>query len=406
MLPARHAELESDSGRPRNTLQRATFLALLAIAIALAAGGCGKDTPSPVEVRVNEATGEDGGLGFPAAATKNTTRVGGKSPIEDAAGVAAAVFPSQVPSQRPKLVTLVDAVDWRGGIAAAGLTAPPLGAPILLTNGQALPEATGDALDALHPTGSAEAGAQTMSIGKAAVPGGYRNRQITGADAFALADAIDLFLSKVSGRPAENVLVASADNAAFAMPAAGWAAKSGEPVLFTRRDELPAATVRAIRRHDHPNIYVLGPRNVISEFVLDGLKRLGRVKRVGGRTPTTNSIEFARYSDGTFGWGVDDPGHGLVFAHVGRAQDAAAGAALSANGAHGPLLVTDSSDALPAALANYLLDIQPGYRFDPVRGVYNHAWLMGDESAISTAVQAKIDSLSEIARVKRQGRGV
>ena len=55
------------------------------------------------------------------------------------------------------------------------------------------------------------------------------------------------------------------------------------------------------------------------------------------------------------------------------------------------------------ALEDYLLDIQPGYRFDPVRGVYNHAWLMGDESAISVAVQAKIDALAEIVPVRRQG---
>ena len=56
-------------------------------------------------------------------------------------------------------------------------------------------------------------------------------------------------------------------------------------------------------------------------------------------------------------------------------------------------------------LQNYLLDIQPGYRFDPVRGVYNHAWLMGDESAISVDVQARIDSLAEITKVKQKGSG-
>ena len=35
-----------------------------------------------------------------------------------------------------------------------------------------------------------------------------------------------------------------------------------------------------------------------------------------------------------------------------------------------------------------------------MRGVYNHAWIMGDESAISLAVQARIDELSEIVRVR------
>jgi len=46
---------------------------------------------------------------------------------------------------------------------------------------------------------------------------------------------------------------------------------------------------------------------------------------------------------------------------------------------------------MPALLERYLLDIQPGYARDPVRGVYNHGWLIGDEAAISQAVQARID---------------
>jgi hypothetical protein len=64
------------------------------------------------------------------------------------------------------------------------------------------------------------------------------------------------------------------------------------------------------------------------------------------------------------------------------------------------LLVTDSADSLPSALHEYLLDIQPGYRTDPVRGVYNHAWLLGDESAIDGTVQGEIDELTEIVKVK------
>ena len=60
---------------------------------------------------------------------------------------------------------------------------------------------------------------------------------------------------------------------------------------------------------------------------------------------------------------------------------------------YGPLLLLDDSEPTAAPLESYLLDIQPGYRFDPVRGVYNHAWLLGDESAISVDVQARIDEL-------------
>jgi hypothetical protein len=55
---------------------------------------------------------------------------------------------------------------------------------------------------------------------------------------------------------------------------------------------------------------------------------------------------------------------------------------------------------MPPPLREYLLDIQPGYQSDPVRGVYNHAWLLGDESAIGVEVQAQIDELTEIVRVR------
>jgi hypothetical protein len=34
-----------------------------------------------------------------------------------------------------------------------------------------------------------------------------------------------------------------------------------------------------------------------------------------------------------------------------------------------------------------------------VRGVYNHAWIVGDETAIAAAVQARIDTLLEIQPV-------
>jgi hypothetical protein len=142
---------------------------------------------------------------------------------------------------------------------------------------------------------------------------------------------------------------------------------------------------------------------VISDTVLEKLRKLGDVTRIAGGTPVENAIAFARFSNSDFGWGIRDPGHGLVFANSGRVQDAGAGAALAASGKYGPLLLLDSSKQLPPPLESYLLDIEPGYRLDPVRGVYNHAWLMGDESAISVDLQSRIDEVMEIVRVNQKG---
>jgi hypothetical protein len=392
---------------PRRFRSRA-FLAPAAVLAALGlvaiGAGCGSGGRSAVEVRLNKETAKQSVLGFPALATKNTTRVGGKDPVADAAAVAAAVYPSRSDSTRPAVVSLVNKDDWQSGIAAAVLMSPPLRAPVLFGARDGVPDATSEVLGTLKPRGSPDVkGAQVIRVGDVAAPGGLRSTSVSGHDGFALADSIDLVLAEITGQPTPNVVVASGDDKTFAMPAAAWAAKSGDPVFFVHKDSVPAATERAIKRHQRPTIYVLGPTAVISDAVLAKLGKLGDVKRVGGATPVENAIAFARYTDGDFGWGVRDPGHGLVFANTSRQQDAGAGAALAATGTYGPLLLLDSSTRLAPPLQSYLLDIQPGYRFDPVRGVYNHAWLMGDESAISVDLQAQIDQLMEIVKVKQPG---
>src|SRR5687768_3022096 len=135
-------------------------LVLLSLLLAGCGGGGGgsDDAPSPQE-RAEQGTpvlGQSGdeepagpALGFPVFATKNTTRVGGADPVADAAAVAQAVYPSRSEDTRPSAVVLVDQDDWRAGIAASQLAAPPLGAPILFTEGDELPPATSDALDKL-----------------------------------------------------------------------------------------------------------------------------------------------------------------------------------------------------------------------------------------------------------------
>lgn len=387
---------------PRPRTRSRAFLAAAALVGAISVAGCGSGGQSPVEARLNEETARDTVLGFPALATKNTTRVGGEDAVADAAAVAYAVYPGRSLTTRPRLVSLVNEDDWRSGIAAAVLMAPPLRAPVLFGEKDDVPTATKDVLEKLAPRGSPlTKGAKALRVGDVAVPSGLASSSVSGRDAFALAESIDLFRTEVAGQPSSSVVVASGDDRAYAMPAAAWSAKSGDPVLFAQKDALPAPTVRAIRRHERPAIYVLGPASVISDAVLAKLRKLGDVQRISGRTPVDNAIAFARFIDGDFGWGVRDPGHGLVFANAGRVQDAGAAAALAASGKYGPLLVLDSSSRLAPALETYLLDIQPGYRFDPVRGVYNHAWLMGDESAISVDLQARIDELMEIVRVKR-----
>ena len=377
------------------------------VAAMLSFSACGKSdgAKSTFAIPTVAATGGEpqppAELGFPVIATKNTTRVAGADPVADAAAVARAVYPAITSAERPEAVTLVDGRDWRTALAASVLMSEPIRAPILLGDGGDLPGPSADALDALAPTGSEPAGgAQVIRVGDVARPDGLKSTDLVGGDPASLARAIDAFQAAARGVTSGNVLVVSADRPEFAMPAAAWAAKSGDPILFVNKDTVPAATRTALAAHQQPRIYVLGPSTVISPSVTSVLRTLGTVVRVGGQDPQSNAVEFARYADSSFGWGVVDPGHGLVFADPRRPADAAAAAALSASGTWGPLLLTDDHGGLPKVVADYLLDIQPGYDKDPTRGVYNHGWIIGDGDAVTIEAQAAIDGALEIARVK------
>ena len=390
----------------RRVPRRATYAAACStIALSLAVAACGQGGSS--DLGQSPAIGRKGDqpkaaqqLGFPQFATKNTTRVGGADPTADAAAVAQAVFTPQLSSARPRAVTLVDSGDWQSGVAASVLMSRPLRAPTLLTGSDSLPDATQNALNALAPTGARRiGGASVVRVGSVPAPSGLRSTQVSGTNPFAIAAGVDRLSARAAGKPSDVVVVTSGERAEFAMPAAAWAAKSGDPVLFVTRNTIPPETRKALAFHQQPKIYLLGPPDVLSAGVEKLLRRLGTVKRISGPDPVTNAIAFARYSDGAFGWNVVDPGHGLVFANDQRPLDAAAGAPLSASGKYGPLLLVEHPSPLPPALIQYLLDIEPGYEKDPTRGVYNHGWLLGDAGALSVGDQARIDTLLEIAPV-------
>ncbi len=363
-------------------------------------------TAEPAGTSVVVADGTDGGtaaqLAFPELATRNTTRVDGADPTIDAAGVALASYPSQAGVGAAFAAVLAPAGSWQAARAATPLTADPVAAPLLLGGATELPAITTQALTLLAPQGlDAAGGAQVIIVGDVLAPSGFEPLTIGGRTPDAIADAVDVQRAKLSGvEDPDHLLVVSSDEAAYAMPAAAWAARSGDPVLFAADDEVPKGTIAAIKRHPDTPIYVLGPESVISAKALDKLGKKGApVTRVGAEDPIDNAITFARFVDGDFGWNINDPGHGFVIANTSRPLDAAAAAPLAAGGKPGPLLLTDSADAVPAGLKAFLTDTEPGFIDDPARAVFNHIWLMGDASAISLPFQALVDQLTKLAPV-------
>lgn len=389
-------------------------LALLGVVFLIVAivggsgGGDGDTAEAPAPVVAPAA--EDGGgeavaaepteLGYPAFATGNTTRVGGADPAANAAGVALAVFPSVTAAQRPAAVTLVAEDDWAGGIAASVLMAAPVRAPVLISAADGPPDATEEALAALQPAGDKSTkGATAFAIGDVAAPSGKLTKVATGSPA-AEAAAIARLRERLSGSPPDHFVLAPEASPELAMPAAAWAARSGDPVLFSAAEKLPKATAGALERHPGVPVYVLGPSSAISSGVVREIAAIAKqVKRVSGEDPVANAIAFARYDDEDFGWSINDPGHGFVLTRTDAPLNAAAAAPLSASGTWGPLLLTDDAGTLPAELRSYFLDVKPGYTKNPTRAFYNHVWVIGDQEAIDVNQQAEVNELAELTKI-------
>lgn len=387
-------------------------LPLLIVAVAL--GACGSKTvifkppAQGVQGTTHQATQ---GLGIPAIATKNTTRVDGADPTANAAGVALAEYPSAGSGTHPEAVVLAPTDDWQASIASSVFAAPPIRAPILLSGTGSLPAATTEALGQLDPSGSGAAGgAQVIAVGDVPKLAKERVTRLSAGDPYSLAAAIDRFVTAATGKPTPDVVIASGDNPAYAMPAAGWAAESGDPILFVTSSGVPAATAQALRAHQRPRIYILGPTSVIPDSVAKQLAKFGTVNRISGKDPAASSVAFAIYRDppcpsgqpcahvpGSFGWALRSPGHGYILLNQNQPLDAAASAPLSASGSFGVQLVLDTASTLPTSILNFFLNYAtPGYTQEgPTAAVYNHAWIIGNEQAVSVPVQAQVDALLE-----------
>jgi hypothetical protein len=392
-------------------------LAVLVLVLALAGlAGCGKGAPAvPTGAGPAPKLAPVAAQGAVSVATRNTTRVGGADALDDAAAVARAVYPGLTAATRPTAVVLVDARDWPAALAASVLASAPTNAPILFSEGETLPAVSSQTLEAMHPLGAPLlGGAQVIRIGTSAgLPRGDLPRQLTVGTPAATAAAVARLALVLDGShpPRQAIVLAEGASRSLAMPAAGLSAESGAPILLVGHGHVPAATAAALAGLHRPSIYAIDAA-AISHATLDELRRLGPVKAIPSGVPAAstgaaapgeaavqNAIEVARFTDGTFGWGVKEPGHGLVFANAARPLDAPAAALLSATGDYGPLLLLTSAGKVPSALVGYLSDIQPAYagtQFPAVRGSYNHGWLIGDEGALTAVVQAEIDSMLEI----------
>ncbi len=344
--------------------------------------------------------GDDGDAAYAIGGTRNTTRFAGTDAAATAAAITHATHPGE--ADRPQAVVVAPSDSWQLALAASPLVAEPVGAPILLGSADGLPAATTSEIERLRPSGlDSDDGTEAIAIGGVEVGEELKAREVDGEDPAEVAASLDEARAEITGeRHPEHLLVVSSEEPGYAMPAAAWAAHSGDPVLFTTAEELPQATADVIERHPKAPVYVLGPEAAISKPVLEKLKKVASsVSRISAEEPIENAIAFARYADGSFGWDINDPGHGFAIASVEEPISAAIAAPLAVSGKPGPLLVTTDSQTVPAALQSFLADTQPGFADEPTRAIYNHVWLIGGPAVISDGFQEQVDVLTNLVPI-------
>ena len=151
-----------------------------------------------------------------------------------------------------------------------------------------------------------------------------------------------------------------------------------------RRDTQPRS-----RRHEQPRIYVARAARARSAegVAASSCASSATVTRIGGRRPGDATRSPSRASRRRRSAGASStPATASSSPTPRRPLDAAAAAPLSASGTLRPAAAARRRRrAAAAARRTTCSTSSPATTSDPVRGVYNHGWIIGDENAISAA---------------------
>ncbi|GAA1980683.1 cell wall-binding repeat-containing protein [Catenulispora subtropica] len=232
---------------------------------------------------------------------------------------------------------------------SASYLAGYLRAPILLTEGHALPDATAAALRKLGAThvylvGGTAAADGAVEAQLRALPGVTQVTREAGPSRYDTSLAIATAppasaVGRIDGKP--TALLASGATFPDALAGSAVASGAGLPILLSDPKTLSAQAASAIRRLGITQVLVLGGPAAVSPAVENALRALGvSTQRLAGSDRGSTAAAIASYAVGTAGF---DPSR-VAFA---RGDDAGGGVDALALGVlagvhREPLLLTDS----------------------------------------------------------------
>ncbi len=305
----------------------------------------------------------------------HSQRLSGPDRYATAARVAAASHPSGAST------VLLSTGESFADALAGGPLATSVSAPLLLTRGDALPDATLGALD--------ELGAQRVVLlgGTGAIDNSVRDRLRSRGLEVERASGRDRYetATEIAGRldDPDRVFVVSGENYPDALTAAAPAGLLGSPVVLTRQGELPAPARHYLASLSVEEVVVVGGDSAVSPAVRRELEAVtgATVTTLAGADRFATAAALNRWAGNNVG-GLDS---GRLVAAQGRDfPDALTGGPFAA-ARDSLLMIVPPVDVSAAAAAQDYLDERAG-------GV-NEVTLLGGVSALSSYQHWQLDQL-------------
>jgi uncharacterized repeat protein (TIGR01451 family) len=349
------------------TVTNNDLLKLELVNTATASGDAGRGGPvtsAPSTARVPTSVSGGG-----TSCDTGVDRVGGADRYETAAMLSARTYAARVP------VVYVASGQAFPDALGGGVAAGHDGAPLLLVTRTSVPASTAKELRRLAPQRIVVLG-QTAAVSAkvASALEGFTSGPVTrigGADRYVTAA---LLAKAAYPHGVKTAYLASGEVFADALSGGPSAILAGAPMLLTRDDTVPAATLAALRSLGVTKVVVLGGTDAVSRAAAASLP--GSVQRIAGADRYATSVAIAQY---TFPDLAAKPACATVYLATGEQfADALTGGPVAA-GVPGPVLLTPT-----AALATATGDEIESY-------LTRRAVVLGGTRAVSAQAAAQAD---------------